>query len=218
MRRLAFRETQAPRCRLRATGNCFGDFVGAFDATIEKPFRILPLGGPVHGSGGGGGRARSPVRYRASRHQARQSHGGCARPALGHRLRPGPVPRQRRVNANRRRSRHPAVHESRTGIGPTGVARSPYRRLFARRHPVRTGDARTYFSRHGSQRTAAADLERRTASSPAPGQEGPSRTGNHHSESGQQISLPTATARPTRSPPICSAFWTTNRSWRLGPA
>ena len=123
------------------------------------------------GHSSGRGAARRPrVRRRPSRRQAVEPAGRRPGQVVGHRLRPGPLPRDERPDANGRRPGHDALHEPRAGAGP-GRARSTiaptsirsasrctnWRRSTIR--PTTSSDAQLFFDRDAAQLQAAAALE-----------------------------------------------------------
>ena len=101
------------------------------------------------------------------------------RPAVGHRLRPGPGPERRAADDDRRPGGHAALHEPGAGAGQAGRRRSSHRHLLAGRHAVRAADAATGVRRRRPAGVAAADRLRGAAAAAALNRGRPGGAGNH---------------------------------------
>ena len=128
-------------------------------------FRTAAAAGRPGGRGAG---ARPPAGHRPPRRQAGQPDAGRPRQAVGHRLRPGPVPEpDAGLTHDRRPGRHAALHEPGAGPGPAGGGRPPHRRLLAGRDPVRAADAASRPSRGRTGRSCCGRSPSRSRAGPA---------------------------------------------------
>ena len=103
---------------------------------------------------------------------------------VGHRLRPGTDSKRQRRDAHGRRRRNAALHEPRAGFRQGGLGRCADRRLFARRHALRTDHAAARVSGRRSARGVAANRARRAdaAATSESGRAGRSRDDRAHGD------------------------------------
>ena len=137
-----------------------GDRSGLSD---QPEARYCPQRGADRRPGRRGPGVRPPAGHPPPRHQALQPPAGRPRPRLGHRLRPGQGPGQRRADAHRRHRRHAAVH----GAGAVQrLVRPAERRLRPGGDAVRAVDVAARVRRVGPGQADRAGAAREPAAAP----------------------------------------------------